>query len=300
MSQSIDQRQQQLRNAFEYHQQQIKLATERILEERGVDLERQVEMRELGPADAQIDPQFRQEAAEEMARELAQRGVRSGNFNLNDYRDVPDLGINRAEMARNIREEELGLEHGADRETSAQGIDHDPERREARTYADLKREHADAISSDLSGQSSEQEHDPIEFAEDREQESRPDRKYAELERAHAAAISPDGAELSAEPERLEFAEDMEHEHHTVQTRADPEPEHDAGLFAQSGNREEKPEVERIKSLEEKALGLLIDPSQQFGLDIDQLEEFGAENKELEEKLRFFEDHHPTQEHDMEH
>lgn len=292
MSQYVDQRQQQLRDAFAYHQQQIKLATERILQERGADLQRQVEMRELGIADPERDQQLRQEAAEEMARELAQRGVRSGNFSLNDYRDVPDLGINRAEMARNIREEELARQQEAELEAIKQDIDADPGRREARIYADLKLEHADAVSPELGVQPPEPDHELIETVDDLEQESGPVWKYAELERALAEAISSNGAELDAEPERLEFAEDMEYEQQCEQAHADLA--QGDGIFAEPVTHEEAPDVEQIAELEGTALALINDPTLQFELDL------GEEEQEIAEQLAFFEDLHPNLEHGIEH
>lgn len=85
-------------------QQQIDTAVDRILEERGADLEKQAAIRDLN---VMPDPEQHKEAAAEMARELARRGVRSGNFSLSsDYRDVADLGIERARQARINREQE--------------------------------------------------------------------------------------------------------------------------------------------------------------------------------------------------
>lgn len=200
-----DQQQQQLRDAYEARQNEIREAAARIYQARGDDLEKQAAIRDLDPMP---DPQAHREAAHEMAQVLAENGVRSPNFEESDLRGVPEEGIRRAEEKRAAQEQAAEQAPGQENEPRSEPSAHQPEatperqaeadpaREPVRSYADLKREH--------SGQETELPRKQLEFAEDRA----PARSYADLKREHEEAGGRGGEDGR---KKLEFAEDREAE-----------------------------------------------------------------------------------------
>lgn len=184
MSASDDQ-QQRLRAAYEARQQEIKEAAERIYSERGADLEGRAAARDLSPLP---DPEEHKAAAREMAQVLAERGVRTGNFDWRDHPGVPDEGIKRAEEKR--AEQELKAESALDQpgEPRSELAAHQPEATPEREAAhDAVREPEIAQEMQLPSASED-------LKQEQDQGQQPEaggkrlRFYEDLERDHAKAL----------------------------------------------------------------------------------------------------------------
>jgi hypothetical protein len=176
MSAQGDQQQEALRKAFDARQDEIDAAAKRILAERGPDLEKQAAIHE---SDLSVipDPAMHKAAAEEMAHIIAERGVQNGNFSLSDYRDVPAEAVQRAEAARDEREQ--GVEPPAQDPTSKSELSTEHREatqdraanREIGTYADLTREHSEIVARLEAGEDLDAGEKKLRFFEDHEQEN---------------------------------------------------------------------------------------------------------------------------------